>query len=116
MILVTGATGHVGSELVAQLVSRQETGPAGVPPVARSIRAMTRRPQATTLPSTVEVVYGDADDPASLDLAFAGVDAAFLMSAQPVGSAPRERIGGELTVDSSPTGSTTVRVVLPYHP
>lgn len=37
----------------------------------------------------MEVVYGDADDPASLDAVFAGVDAAFLMSAQPVASAPR---------------------------
>jgi uncharacterized protein YbjT (DUF2867 family) len=50
---------------------------------------MTRRPQATTFPPTVQVVYSDADDPASLDAALAGVDAVFVMSAQPVGSAPR---------------------------
>jgi uncharacterized protein YbjT (DUF2867 family) len=50
---------------------------------------MTRRPQATTFPPTVQVVYGDADDPAGLDAALAGVDAVFVMSAQPVGSAPR---------------------------
>ncbi len=89
MILVTGATGHVGSEVVAQLASLLDADPAVVPGVARSIRAMTRRPQAASFPSTVEVVYGDADDPSSLDAAFAGADAAFLMSAQPVGSAPR---------------------------
>src|SRR5437660_12498007 len=35
MILVTGATGHVGSELVAQLVERGER-----------VRAMPRRPEA----------------------------------------------------------------------
>jgi uncharacterized protein YbjT (DUF2867 family) len=81
MILVTGATGHVGGELVTQLAARAD--------LAGSIRAMTRRPHQTTVPPTVEVVYGDADDPDSLDAAFAGVDAAFLMSAQPVGSAPR---------------------------
>jgi uncharacterized protein YbjT (DUF2867 family) len=89
MILVTGATGHVGSELVAQLASLPDSDSATIPDTARSIRAMTRRPQATSVPPTVEVVYGDADDRASLDAAFAGVDAAFLMSAQPVGSAPR---------------------------
>ena len=89
MILVTGATGHVGSELVAQLASPPDSDSATIPDTARSIRAMTRRPQATSVPPTVEVVYGDADDRASLDAAFAGVDAAFLMSAQPVGSAPR---------------------------
>jgi uncharacterized protein YbjT (DUF2867 family) len=89
MILVTGATGHVGGELVAQLASLLESDPAGVPTIARSIRAMTRRPRAAGFPPTVQVVYGDADDPASLDAAFAGVDAAFVMSAQPVGSAPR---------------------------
>jgi uncharacterized protein YbjT (DUF2867 family) len=78
MILVTGATGHVGSELIAQLSAH------GVP-----TRAMTRRPHATEWPSKVEAVYGDADDPASLDAAFDGVDRAFLMSAQAVGSAER---------------------------
>jgi uncharacterized protein YbjT (DUF2867 family) len=81
MILVTGATGHIGGELVTQLAARPE--------MAGSIRAMTRRPHTAVLPPTVQVVYGDADDPDSLDAAFAGVDAAFLMSAQPVGSAPR---------------------------
>jgi uncharacterized protein YbjT (DUF2867 family) len=80
MILVTGATGHVGGELVAQLAAR--------PGADGSLRAMTRRPDRLRLPATVQVVYGDADDPDSLDAAFAGVDAAFLMSAQPVGSAP----------------------------
>jgi uncharacterized protein YbjT (DUF2867 family) len=77
MIVVTGSTGHVGGELVSQLAGR------GVP-----VRAMTRRPEAATFPAGVEVVYGDAADPASLDAAFAGAEGAFLMSAQPVGSAP----------------------------
>jgi uncharacterized protein YbjT (DUF2867 family) len=80
MILVSGATGHVGRELVTQLGS--------LPDMAASIRAMTRRPAQVNFPPTVQVVYGDADDPASLDAAFAGAEAAFVMSAQPVGSAP----------------------------
>ncbi|SNX62826.1 uncharacterized protein YbjT [Streptomyces sp. TLI_55] len=77
MILVTGATGHVGSELVRRLVA------SGAP-----VRAMTRRPDEARVPSGARPVYGDAGDPASLPAAFAGVSAAFLMSAQPVGAAP----------------------------
>ena len=75
MILVTGATGHVGAELLTQLAGR------GVP-----VRAMTRRPEAAAFPDGVEVVRGDCDDPSSLDAAFAGVDRAFLMTAQVNGS------------------------------
>ncbi|MDH6214756.1 NAD(P)H-binding protein [Streptomyces pseudovenezuelae] len=76
MILVTGATGHVGGELVRRLTA------AGEPVVA-----MTRRPAEARLPEGATAVYGDADDPASLDTAFAGVTGAFLMSAQGVGAA-----------------------------
>jgi uncharacterized protein YbjT (DUF2867 family) len=77
MFLVTGATGHVGGELVGQLTAR------GLP-----VRAMTRRPEAARFPAGVEVVYGDCDDPGSLAAAFDGVSRAFVMSAQAVGSAP----------------------------
>lgn len=78
MILVTGATGHVGAELVAQLAAR------GAAPV----RAMTRRPDSLTPVPGVTVVRGDPDDPDSLAAAFAGVDRAFLMSAQQVRATP----------------------------
>ncbi|NUO42547.1 MAG: NAD(P)H-binding protein [Streptomyces sp.] len=77
MILVTGATGHVGGELVRRLAASGEP-----------VRAMTRRPREARFPAGVEPVYGDAADPASLAAAFAGASAAFLMSAQPVGTAP----------------------------
>jgi uncharacterized protein YbjT (DUF2867 family) len=77
MILVTGATGHVGREVIARLVALRQGG----------IRAVTRRPDAVHFPPEVQVVAADAGDPGSLGAAFAGVDAAFLMSAQPVGSA-----------------------------
>lgn len=78
MIIVTGATGHVGSELIARLAAAHQP-----------VRAMTRRPRAMQAPPGVDVVYGDCDDPDSLDAAFDGADRAFLMSAQATGSAER---------------------------
>lgn len=78
LILVTGASGHVGGELVVRLAAS-----------GRRVRAMTRKPQNLTVPAGVEVVAGDAGDPASLDAAFGGVARAFLMSAENVGATPR---------------------------
>jgi uncharacterized protein YbjT (DUF2867 family) len=77
MIVVTGATGHVGRELVAQLAGSRAV-----------VRAVTRRPGASAFPAGVEVVKGDFDDRASLTAALRGAEGAFLMSAQAVGSAP----------------------------
>jgi len=51
-ILVTGATGRVGREVVTQLLA------AGVP-----VRALTRRPATAALPADVEVVAGDLTVP-----------------------------------------------------
>jgi uncharacterized protein YbjT (DUF2867 family) len=63
--------------LVAQLIETQ-----------MSVRAVTRRPDVAGLPAGVEVVFGDVEDPTSLDAVFSGIDRAFLMSAQAVGSQP----------------------------
>lgn len=70
MILLTGATGTVGSWLVPELRA------AGA-----SIRAMTRDPARLTAPPEVQVVRGDYEDPASLRVAAAGVDVLFLLTA-----------------------------------
>ena len=67
MILVTGATGNVGSELVTQLMER-----------GHSVRALTRR-GGGKLPTTVETVTGDLNDPAALTDAFRGVSGVFLL-------------------------------------
>jgi uncharacterized protein YbjT (DUF2867 family) len=67
-ILVTGATGHVGRQVVEQLVT------AGHP-----VRAMTRSPATAALPAPVETVAGDLADPASLTAALDGVGAVFLI-------------------------------------
>jgi uncharacterized protein YbjT (DUF2867 family) len=72
MILVTGATGRVGSELVRQLSAD------GMP-----VRALVRdssKAEAIAGPG-VELAEGDLLDPASLDAALDGVDRLFLLTA-----------------------------------
>lgn len=70
-ILVVGATGTVGSEVVRALLER-----------GASVRALARSPQraARALPSGVRVVQGDLSDGASLDRAIQGVAATFYVS------------------------------------
>ncbi|MFJ9417144.1 SDR family oxidoreductase [Streptomyces sp. NPDC101227] len=68
MILITGATGNVGSELVARFAA------AGVP-----VRAMTRSPEKADFPDGVEAVAGDFDVPETLPAALAGVDRVFVV-------------------------------------
>jgi uncharacterized protein YbjT (DUF2867 family) len=70
-ILVTGATGTVGSSLVRQLHA------AGHP-----VRALTRDPSAAArrLPAGVEVVHGDFDRPYTLAAALDGVERLHLVA------------------------------------
>lgn len=74
MILVTGATGTVGSEVVKQLIEAGE-----------KVRVLSRNPEkvAEKLGSKVEVAQGDLEKPETLDAAFAGVDKVFVLSAGP---------------------------------
>jgi uncharacterized protein YbjT (DUF2867 family) len=67
MILVTGATGNVGRQVVRRLAA------AGEP-----VRALTRHPDKAALPSGVEVAQGDLTEPESLAAALDGVDRMYL--------------------------------------
>ncbi|WEF34243.1 SDR family oxidoreductase [Pseudoduganella chitinolytica] len=69
-ILVTGATGNVGRNVVAQLVQRDA-----------AVRALVRNPANADLPAGVEVVQGDLLDVDSLRKAFDGVSTFFLLNA-----------------------------------
>jgi uncharacterized protein YbjT (DUF2867 family) len=68
-VLVTGATGNVGSAVVAELRRR-----------GASVRAFVRRP-VETLGDDVEIAVGDFEDSASIRAALDGVDRVFLASA-----------------------------------
>ncbi|HUS26272.1 MAG TPA: SDR family oxidoreductase [Nevskiaceae bacterium] len=67
-ILITGATGQVGSELVKQLASSGHT-----------LRALIRDPQNAHLPKNIQKVVGDLGDPQTLPPALKGVEKIYLM-------------------------------------
>lgn len=72
LILVTGATGTVGSEVVKQLVQANQR-----------VRVLARDPAKAKMKfgTAVEIVKGDLEDPASLRAALKEVEVAFLVSA-----------------------------------
>jgi NAD(P)-dependent dehydrogenase (short-subunit alcohol dehydrogenase family) len=67
-ILVIGATGNVGRQVISQLAA---TG--------GQVRAMTRNPDAAGLPPQVEVMRGDLSFPETLDRCLGGIDTVFLV-------------------------------------
>jgi uncharacterized protein YbjT (DUF2867 family) len=69
-ILVTGATGTVGRQVVEQLVNR-----------GGDVRALVRDPATAHLPAGVTLAQGDLLDVDSLRSAFAGVSTLFLLNA-----------------------------------
>src|SRR5689334_9975543 len=69
-ILVTGATGTVGRQVVEQLVKR-----------GADVRALVRHPAKADLPAGAAVVQGDLLDVDSLRGALAGASTLFLLNA-----------------------------------
>lgn len=68
MILVTGATGNIGSELVSLLAQ-----------AGQQVRALVRDPAGVALPPGVQPVTGDLNRPDSLADALIGVRGVFLL-------------------------------------
>ena len=68
-ILITGASGSVGRQVVQQLVDR-----------GAAVRALVRDPSKTTFPAGVEVVQGDLLDVQALRNAVGGVSTLFLLN------------------------------------
>ncbi len=65
-ILVTGATGMIGRNVVEQLVKR-----------GADVRALVRNPEKANFPAGVAVAQGDLLDVDSLRSAFSGVSTLF---------------------------------------
>lgn len=69
-ILITGATGNTGAEVLRQLLA------AGHP-----VRVLAHSAEsAKKLPGGVETLVGDFDDAAALDRAFAGIEAVYALT------------------------------------
>jgi len=69
-ILITGATGNVGRQVVQQLVQR-----------GAKVRALARDPAKANFPADVEVVPGDLLDVPAMRRALEGVSTLFLLNA-----------------------------------
>jgi len=67
-ILVTGATGTVGRQVVSQLLATDVR-----------VRALTRDPDSANVPNGVDVRRGDLTQPETLDACLDGVDVVFLV-------------------------------------
>jgi len=82
-ILIIGATGRVGRDVLSQL-----------PATGMRVRALVRNPHTAALPPNVEVVRGDLTVPETLERCLDGIDAVFLVwTAPPAAVAPAlERI------------------------
>lgn len=68
MILITGATGNVGREIVKQLNDK-----------GHQVRALSRNPEKASLPANVDVVAGDLSDPETLKNVLDGVKKVFMI-------------------------------------
>lgn len=73
MILVTGATGHLGTAVIQQLLKRADKS---------QFAALVRNPEKASFlkENGVEIRQGHFDDPASLDLAMKGISKVLLIS------------------------------------
>jgi uncharacterized protein YbjT (DUF2867 family) len=77
-ILIIGATGNVGRQVLSQL-----------PATGVRVRALVRNPHTAGLPPHVDVVRGDLTLPETLDSCLDGIDAVFLVwTAPPATVAP----------------------------
>lgn len=73
MILVTGASGRIGSRVAQYLVAQQQP-----------LRLMSRTPDELPDYEGVEKVFGDFNDPESLETAFDGIYTALIISGKDI--------------------------------
>ncbi len=77
-ILIIGATGNVGRQVIPELMATDSR-----------VRALVRNPDSANLPAEVEIVGGDLTIPDTLDQSLDDVDVVFLVWGAPAeGVAP----------------------------
>jgi uncharacterized protein YbjT (DUF2867 family) len=104
-ILVTGATGTVGTEVAEQLYEQ-----------GHAVRALVRNPAKADLPDGIDVVTGDLTEPDDVRRALTGMDRAFLNMADDDGAAFAS-VAGEMNLQHvALLSSFTVSVRLPSGP
>jgi uncharacterized protein YbjT (DUF2867 family) len=99
-ILVAGATGTVGGQLVRQLVQ-----------AGHAVRALTRNPAKANFPAGVEVVAGDLTKPETLAAAFEGITGLHLITFGGDDFAPLQT-GAEIVALAEKAGIKRVTVLL----
>ncbi|MFN7929306.1 MAG: NAD(P)H-binding protein [Blastocatellia bacterium] len=72
-ILIIGATGNIGRQVITQLLAAQVR-----------VRALTRNPEAADLPAEVELVRGDLAAPETLNAVLAEVERVFIVWTAPL--------------------------------
>lgn len=75
-VLVTGASGQIGGEVVSQLHG-----------TSCRVRVMSRNPRSANLPADVDYVRGDLTAPGTLDACLNGIDSVFLVWTAPLAAA-----------------------------
>jgi uncharacterized protein YbjT (DUF2867 family) len=101
VILVTGATGNVGSELAHLLAAR-----------GAGVRAVVRNPDGAPFPAAVDVVSGDLTRPETVAPALKGVRRVFLLG----GFATTELLGHMRDAGVAQVVVLTSRCVIGGHP
>jgi uncharacterized protein YbjT (DUF2867 family) len=72
MLLIIGATGNIGREVVS-----------GLTVIGSKVRALSRNPEAAGLPRSIEVLRADLTRPETLDRCLDGIDTVFLVWTAP---------------------------------
>lgn len=117
-IVITGATGHLGRQVVEQLLAR------GVDPSTVVAGGRNEEALAALASHGVRTARIDYSDPSTLDDAFAGAEKVLLISGSEVGKRSVQhkavidaarRVDASLVYTSAPKASTSALVLAPEH-